>query len=235
MLEIKNLYVNYGHIAALRDVSIRLDSNEVVALIGSNGAGKTTTLRAISGQLKPKSGENLWDGISLIGKAPHEIAKMGIVHVPEGRKIFYKLSVHENLMMGAYAQKDKKRTDENYERALELFPILKERLKQAGGTLSGGEQQMLAFGRALMADPQILMLDEPSLGLAPLVVEKIADNIEIIAKTGIPILLVEQNANIALEISDRAYIIETGKIELTGESNKLAGDRQIQKSYLGIS
>lgn len=235
MLEIKDLCVNYGSVEALHHINLKLGANEIVALIGSNGAGKSTTLKAISGELKPTHGDVLFCGKSIKNKKVHEISKMGIVHVPEGRCIFSKLSVRENLMMGAYTQNDKALIKSNFEKVLEIFPILKERIKQQGGTLSGGEQQMLAFGRALMANPKVLLFDEPSLGLAPIIVDLIAENIAKIGKSGIPILLVEQNANIALEISQRAYVIETGSIELSGNSADLRNDGMIQKTYLGIS
>ncbi len=235
MLEINNLTVKYGSVVALENVSLTLGEHEVVALVGNNGAGKTTTLRSISGMVKPVSGSITWDGKSLLGLSAHKIAALGVTHVPEGRHIFPKLTVHENLMMGAYTQKDKATIKRNYDKALSLFPILQERIKQNGGTLSGGEQQMLAIGRALMADPKLLLLDEPSLGIAPLIVEKIADTITEIANSGIAILLVEQNANLALELSHRAYVLETGHIELSGPSAELAANDTIQKTYLGIA
>lgn len=235
MLEINNLTVKYGSVVALENVSLTLGEHEVVALVGNNGAGKTTTLRSISGMVKPVSGSITWDGKSLLGLSAHKIAALGVTHVPEGRHIFPKLTVHENLMMGAYTQKNKATIKQNYDKALSLFPILKERIKQNGGTLSGGEQQMLAIGRALMADPKLLLLDEPSLGIAPLIVEKIADTITEIANSGIAILLVEQNANLALELSHRAYVLETGHIELSGPSAELAANDTIQKTYLGIA
>lgn len=234
VLEVKDLHVSYGSIEALHGINLHLQENEVVALVGSNGAGKTTTLKSISGQLKVSSGDILFRGKSILGVPPHKIASMGIVQVPEGRKIFYKLSVRENLMMGAYTIKNKADIEKNLETVLSAFPILKERYSQAGGTLSGGEQQMLAVGRAIMANPKVLLLDEPSLGLAPLVVETIADKIIEISRMGIPILLVEQNANLALEISNRAYVIETGNIEISGNSADMLGNQDIQKAYLGI-
>ena len=235
MLEIKDLHVRYGEVEALHGVNLQLDENEVVALIGSNGAGKTTMLKAISGQLKPSAGDILFQGKSILRTPPHKIAGKGIVQVPEGRKIFYKLSVRENLKMGAYTLKNKAEIEKNFETVFRAFPILKERINQAGGTLSGGEQQMLAVGRAIMASPKVLLLDEPSLGLAPLVVETIAEKITEISRMGIPILLVEQNANLALELSNRAYVIETGDIQISGKSSDLLDNRDIQKAYLGIT
>lgn len=234
VLEVKNLHVSYGSIETLHGINLCLNENEVVALVGSNGAGKTTTLKSISGQLKVSSGDIIFKGSSILGVPAHKIASMGIVQVPEGRKIFYKLSVRENLKLGAYTIKNKEEIQRNLETVLHAFPILKERYSQPGGTLSGGEQQMLAVGRAIMASPKVLLLDEPSLGLAPLVVETIADKIVEISELGIPILLVEQNANLALEISHRAYVIETGTIEISGNSADMRGNPDIQKAYLGI-
>ena len=235
ILEVKDLHVSYGSIEALHGISLCLDHHEVVALVGSNGAGKTTTLQAISGQLKPTSGDILFQGESILKIPPHKLAAKGLIHVPEGRKIFYKLSVKDNLRLGAYTQHDKKEIEKNLEIVFQAFPILKERYNQAGGTLSGGEQQMLAVGRAIMANPKVLLLDEPSLGLAPLVVDTIAEKILEISAMGIPILLVEQNASLALELSNRAYVIETGNIEISGDSEELLQNDKIQKAYLGIS
>lgn len=235
MLEIKNLTVKYGKIIALHDVSLTLAKDEVVALVGNNGAGKTTTLRSISGLQKPASGSITFNGKSLVGMPVHKIVNEGIIHVPEGRKIFTKLTVKENLLLGAYSVSDKVKINQTLEEVQDLFPILRERINQPGGTLSGGEQQMLAVGRAMMASPKLLLLDEPSLGLAPQVVDKIADTILQISKLGIPILLVEQNANLALEISNRAYVIETGNIELTAKSSELLENDVVRKTYLGIS
>lgn len=235
MLEIKDLCVNYGQVEALSHVDIHVDKDEIVALVGSNGAGKSTLLKTISGQVKPRSGEILFQGTSVVGLPSYKVARLGIIQVPEGRKIFYKMSVRENLKLGAYNIRDKHLIQNTMDHVIELFPILGSRINQAGGTLSGGEQQMLAFGRAMMAQPKILLLDEPSLGLAPLVVEAVADIVLKIADTGIPILLVEQNASIALDISDRAYVLETGIINMTGDSEVLAEDDSIKKTYLGIS
>lgn len=234
MLEIKNIFVNYGAVEALQDVSINIGEHEIVALIGNNGAGKTTTLRAISGLVKVLSGSIVFNNKEITNMPVHEIAKMGIIHVPEGRKIFYKLSVKENLMAGAYTRNDRRAIEDTLSYVLDIFPVLKERINQQGGTLSGGEQQMLALGRAIMGNPKILLFDEPSLGLAPLVVETVVENIVRISNSGIPILLVEQNAGLALEISNRAYVIDTGRIRLTGTSSELASDYSVQKTYLGI-
>lgn len=235
MLEIKNLTVQYGNTVALRQMDFYVGSNEVVALIGNNGAGKTTTLRTISGLLKPTTGSITFNGKSLVGVPVHKIVSQGIIHVPEGRKIFTSLTVKENLLMGAYSVTNKALLNQSLTLVLEVFPVLKERINQLGGTLSGGEQQMLAVGRAMMASPKMLLLDEPSLGLAPQVVDKIADTIISISKLGVPILLVEQNANLALEISNRAYIIETGHVQLTGKSSELSGNDAVRKAYLGVS
>ncbi|HHV79567.1 MAG TPA: ABC transporter ATP-binding protein [Firmicutes bacterium] len=216
-------------------MNLEVGPNEIVALIGNNGAGKTTTLKTISGLIVPRSGSIHFNGHRIDRLPVHLIASLGIVHVPEGRKIFGKLTVYENLMIGAYLQKDRAKIQGNLDRVLSLFPILKQRLRQHGGTLSGGEQQMLAIGRALMAEPKLLLLDEPSLGLAPLVVEKIVETIVSIAKSGIPILLVEQNAKMALEISSRGYVIETGEIVLSGSSRELLESDRVRKAYLGVA
>ncbi|MCD2492573.1 ABC transporter ATP-binding protein [Lacrimispora sp. NSJ-141] len=235
MLEIKNLTVRYGSITALHGISLEVRENEVVALVGNNGAGKTTTLRSISGLQKPAKGDILFQGESIVGKPVHKIVQMGLIHVPEGRKIFTKLTVRENLLMGSFSIKSKTEVSNNLERVMQVFPKLKERINQYGGTLSGGEQQMLAVGRAMMASPKLLLLDEPSLGLAPQIVDVIGDTVLDIAKLGIPILLVEQNANLALEISNRAYVIETGNIQMSADSADLLKDDTIQKTYLGVS
>ena len=235
ILDIKGLNVNYGSIRALNNVSLCIDEHEVVALIGNNGAGKTTILKAISGMVPIKAGSIDFCGKTISGKRSHTISRLGITHVPEGRHVFYKFTVRENLLIGAYNLKDRARVSQNMERIMDIFPILRERINQFGGTLSGGEQQMLVIGRALMAEPKLLLLDDPSLGLAPQIVDVIADNIERIAASGIPILLVEQNANLALELSDRAYVIETGDIILEGASSSLRQSDIVQKTYLGIS
>ncbi len=234
MLEIKNLSVNYGVISALQEISLTVQQGSIVTLIGANGAGKTTTLKAISGLLKARGGEILYQGRNIANLPPHQIVRLGISHVPEGRMIFANLTVMENLMMGAYLQTDKTVITRELDYVLATFPRLKERQKQIAGTLSGGEQQMLAIGRALMSTPKFLMLDEPSLGLAPLLVKTIFEKIvEINRQHGITILLVEQNANLALEISHYGYVLETGRITLQNESAALRQDPQIRSAYLG--
>ncbi len=234
MLEINNLTVNYGAITALHGVSLRVKQGDIVTLIGANGAGKTTTLRAISGLLRPQSGEILYQGQNITRLKPHQIVKLGISHVPEGRMVFANLTVHENLMMGAYLQTDKSVISRELAYVFTIFPRLQEREKQIAGTLSGGEQQMLAIGRALMSKPKFLMLDEPSLGIAPLLVKIIFERIVEINRThGITILLVEQNANLALEISRFGYVLETGNILLQDESKALRQNPQVKSAYLG--
>jgi len=234
MLLIKNLNVNYGAISALRGISLEVKQGDIVTLIGANGAGKTTTLRAISGLIKSQGGEVLYEGRNIANLPPHEIVKLGLSHVPEGRMVFANLSVMENLMMGAYLQKDKQRIQEMLEYIFSIFPRLKERQKQIAGTLSGGEQQMLAIGRALMGRPKFLMLDEPSLGIAPLLVKTIFEKIvEINRQQGISILLVEQNANLALEISRYGYVLETGRIILQDASAALRQSPEVKSAYLG--
>ena len=234
MLEIKNLHVSYGAINALHGISLSVKAGSIVTLIGANGAGKTTTLKTISGLLKPKSGEIFYDGKNIAGLPPHQIVARGLSHVPEGRMIFANLTVLENLQLGAYLQKDRKIIRHEREHVFSLFPRLKEREKQIAGTLSGGEQQMLAIGRALMSKPKLLLLDEPSLGLAPLLVKTIFEKIvEINREQGLTILLVEQNANLALEISHFGYVLETGKIILQDESAALRQNPQVKSAYLG--
>ena len=234
MLEIKNLEVSYGAINALPGISLFVPAGSIVTLIGANGAGKTTTLKTISGLLKPKSGEIIYDGKNIASLPPHEIVKRGLSHVPEGRMIFANLTTRENLMMGAYLQRDKKIIQHELEFVFVTFPRLREREKQIAGTLSGGEQQMLAIGRALMAQPKFLMLDEPSLGLAPLLVKIIFEKIvEINRERGLTILLVEQNANRALEVSHTGYVLETGKIILHGDSASLRQNPLVKSAYLG--
>ena len=234
MLEIKNLAVSYGAINALHDISLSVPAGSIVTLIGSNGAGKTTTLKTISGLLKPKAGGIFYGGKNIAGLPAHEIVKLGLAHVPEGRMIFANLTVHENLMMGAFLQRDKKLIRRELDFVFATFPRLKEREQQIAGTLSGGEQQMLAIGRALMSQPKFLMLDEPSLGLAPLLVKTIFEKIvEINRERGLTILLVEQNANRALEISQSGYVLETGKITLQGDSASLRQNPLVRSAYLG--
>lgn len=234
MLEIKNLVVNYGVIAALQGISLRVEAGEIVTLIGANGAGKTTTLRAVSGLLKARSGEVFFEGQPITNMPAHELVKFGIAHVPEGRMVFANLTVLENLRMGAYLVRDKAAIRRELDYVFEVFPRMKEREKQLAGTLSGGEQQMLAIGRALMSKPRFLMLDEPSLGIAPLLVQKIFEKIvEINRDHKITVLLVEQNANLALEVSSRGYVLETGRIILADSSAALRENPQVKSAYLG--
>jgi branched-chain amino acid transport system ATP-binding protein len=233
MLELQNVSSGYGAIEALKSVNLSIQQGEIVTLIGANGAGKSTTLRSITGLVPPTSGEILFEGNPLNGTPSHRIVAMGISMVPEGRAIFANLSVSENLEMGAYLQRNREQKEQDYERVYTLFPRLKERSKQQGGTLSGGEQQMLAIGRALMARPRLLLLDEPSLGLAPLLVHSIFLAIDEINKEGTTILLVEQNANAALKHSHRGYVLETGAIVMEGPSQQLANDPRVKEAYLG--
>ena len=234
MLEVRNLTLNYGSITALDGVSLKVKQGAIVTLIGGNGAGKTTTLRAISGLLKPRGGEILYEGRNIAGLPPHQLVAAGLAHVPEGRMVFANLTVLENLKMGAYLVRDKAAIHREMEYVFSVFPRLKEREQQLSGTLSGGEQQMLAIGRALMSQPRFLMLDEPSLGIAPLLVQKIFEKIvEINRQQGITILLVEQNANLALEVSSYGYVLETGRIILEDTSAKLRDNPQVQSAYLG--
>ncbi|GIM28030.1 ABC transporter ATP-binding protein [Clostridium polyendosporum] len=233
MLKIKDLNVFYEGIQALRNITLEVNEGEIVTLIGANGAGKTSTLRAISGLIPFKSGEIYFQDKPLKSIPAHKLVALGIGHVPEGRKIFANLTVRENLELGAYLRKDKDGIKEDYEMIYEKFPRLKERINQMAGTLSGGEQQMLAMGRALMNRPKILLLDEPSMGLAPLVVKSIFDIIQEINKGGTTVLLVEQNAHMALSIAHRAYVLETGSIVLSGEASKLLQDDKVRSAYLG--
>jgi branched-chain amino acid transport system ATP-binding protein len=234
VLEVKNLTVSYGAIRALQGISLEVKQGDIVTLIGANGAGKTTALRAISGLIKAQSGEVRYEGRDITTLPPHKIVKLGISQVPEGRMVFANLTVLENLMMGAYLQRDKQVIEKEMEHVFGMFPRIKERLSQTAGTLSGGEQQMLAIGRALMSKPKFLMLDEPSLGIAPLLVRTIFEKIiEINQRQGISILLVEQNANRALEISRYGYVLETGRIILQGESSELRKNPQVKSAYLG--
>ena len=234
LLQVTNLTVNYGVITALHDVSLRIHRGDIVTLIGANGAGKTTTLKTVSGLLRPKSGQIFYQEEDISRLPVHQIVQRGLSHVPEGRMVFANLTVLENLKMGAYLQKDKARITAEMDNVFGIFPRLKERLKQVAGTLSGGEQQMLAIGRALMSGPKFLMLDEPSLGIAPLLVKAIFEKIrEINQRQGITILLVEQNANLALEISSYGYVLETGKVSLEGASSVLREDPRVKSAYLG--
>ena len=232
MLKIKNLNVYYGAIHALKSINIEIREGEIVTLIGSNGAGKTSTLKAISGIIPCKSGTIEFEGKDITNAQPHKLVYAGIGHVPEGRRIFSELTVMENLELGAYTRKDKE-VKSDFEKVFEKFPRLKERRKQDAGTLSGGEQQMLAIGRALMSRPKLLLLDEPSMGLAPIIVRQIFSTIKEINKSGTTILLVEQNANMALSIADRAYVIETGQIVNSGLAKDIKQNEDVKKAYLG--
>jgi len=234
ILEVDNVHSYYGRIHALKGISLYVDEGEIVSLIGSNGAGKSTTLRTVSGLIHPKEGTVKLDGKDITHMEPHAVVSVGVGHVPEGRGIFPKLTVRENLDMGAYTINDDKRNSESMDQVFELFPRLKERVDQYGGTLSGGEQQMLAIGRGLMQHPRILMLDEPSMGLAPVLVDLIFDIIKKLNQEGTTILLVEQNAQMALSIAHRGYVLQTGEIVLTDTADKLRKNEMVQKSYLGI-
>ena len=233
MLEVRNLKVYFGVIQAIKDISFDVDKGEVVALIGANGAGKTTTLHTVTGLLSPKSGSITLNGKDLTKVPAHKIVGMGMAHVPEGRRVFASLSVYDNLKMGAYTRSDKKEINDSLEMVFEYFPRLKERRNQVAGTLSGGEQQMLAMGRALMSCPSIILMDEPSMGLSPLYVGEIFEIIKKIKKEGATVLLVEQNANMALSVADRAYVLETGKIIIDGKASDLLNDERVRKAYLG--
>lgn len=233
LLSLRNVSVNYGAIKALRGISLDVNEGEIISLVGSNGAGKTTTLRTISGVLKPVSGEVLFNGQPIQGMKPHEIVRLGICQSPEGRGIFPNLTVMENLEMGAFTRKDKEAIAKDLYWVFDLFPRVKERLKQLAGTLSGGEQQMVAMSRALMASPKVLLLDEPSLGLAPQIVETIFQIIQKVNKEGVTVLLVEQNAFQALKISHRAYVLETGEMALSGRGDELLKDPKVRAAYLG--
>ena len=233
MLEVKNVEVAYGKIVAVKDVSLTVNKGEIVTLIGSNGAGKSTTLRTISGLIKPRSGEILFEGNRIDGVPGHDIVGMGICHSPEGRRIFPRMTVRENLELGAFLRNNKAVVAADFERVLTLFPRLKERVEQRAGTMSGGEQQMLAVSRALMGSPKLLLLDEPSMGLAPVLVEMIFETITKIREQGITILLIEQNANAALEVADRAYVLESGNVKMSGKASDLRKDDAVTKAYLG--
>lgn len=234
LLELQDVHTYYGHVHALKGITISVEEGEIVTLIGANGAGKSTTLRTISGLTRPRQGQILFDGQVLNDIPAHEIVKLGISHGPEGRRIFSTLTVRENLNMGAYSRgNDRVGIEEARERVFRLFPRLKERVNQIAGTLSGGEQQMLAIGRALMAKPKLLMLDEPSLGLAPMLVRAIAETIQEINEQGTTILLVEQNARMALKLAHRGYVLEVGEIVLSGTATELMQDRRVKRAYLG--
>jgi branched-chain amino acid transport system ATP-binding protein len=233
ILRVNNLTVNYGAIRALQGISFHVEKGEIVTLIGANGAGKSTTLNTLSGLLLPRAGEILYHGEDLVGHAADRIVRMGIIQVPEGRKIFAPLTVRENLEMGAYTRTNKAEIQKAMERVFASFPRLQERLGQLGGTLSGGEQQMLAMGRGLMAQPELLLLDEPSMGLAPILVEEIFDIIQEINEQGVSILLVEQNAAMALSVAHRAYVLETGRVVLEGSAQEVLENPRVREAYLG--
>ena len=233
MLEVKDLSVYYGVIQALKGISFKVNEGEVIALIGANGAGKTTILHAVSGLLSPKAGSIDFEGHDLIKTPSHKIVSLGMSHVPEGRRVFSQLSVYDNLRLGAYTRNDKDEIEQSLQHVYKRFPRLKERKNQFAGTLSGGEQQMLAMGRALMASPKIILMDEPSMGLSPIMVSEIFDIIKSISTSGTTVLLVEQNAKKALSIADRGYVLETGKIVLEGKASELLDDDTIKKAYLG--
>lgn len=235
LLEIENVHTYYGNIHALKGISLTVDSAEIVSLIGGNGAGKSTTLKAISGVLRPRMGTIRLAGEDLGAYKAHEIVAKGVVQVPEGRRVFGRLTVTENLEMGAFIQTDGKKVAKGIDQVFTMFPRLKERRSQVAGTLSGGEQQMLAIGRALMAEPKVLLLDEPSMGLAPVLVDSIFDTIEQLHRTGTTILLVEQNARMALQIADRGYVMQTGEIVLQGSAESLRTNEMVQRAYLGIT
>jgi len=234
MLELENVHVRYGPIEALHGVSLRVAAGTIVTLIGGNGAGKSTTLRTISGLLAPTAGRIIFEGRPIQGRSPHEILGLGIGHVPEGRQIFPTLTVWENLRLGAFREGRAHEVTERLEAVFQEFPVLHERARQLGGTLSGGEQQMLAIGRALMARPRLLMLDEPSLGLAPLYVERVVEIVKALNTRGISILLVEQRAHTALKIAERGYVLETGRIVLEAEGSRLLENEDVKRAYLGI-
>ncbi len=233
MLEVKDIEVYYGMIQAIKGISFSVNEGEVIALIGANGAGKTTILHTITGLLSPKKGSVCFEGQDITKIPAHKIVSLGMAHVPEGRRVFAELSVYENLKMGAYTRKDKKEIEETLEMVYERFPRLRERKNQLAGTLSGGEQQMLAMGRALMSHPKIILMDEPSMGLSPIMVNEIFKIIQDVSKSGTTVLLVEQNAKKALSIADRAYVLETGNIVLEGNAQELMNDDSIKKAYLG--
>ena len=232
MLEVKDLEVYYGMIQAIKGISFEVNKGEVIALIGANGAGKTTTLHTITGLLSPKKGSVMFEGKDITKIPAHKIVSMGMAHVPEGRRVFADLSVYENLKLGAYTRKDKENLNKDLESIYERFPRLAERKNQSAGTLSGGEQQMLAMGRALMSHPKLIVLDEPSMGLSPIYVNEVFDIIQSINRDGVTVLLVEQNAKKALSIANQAYVLETGKIVLSGDAKQLMNDDKVKKAYL---
>ena len=233
MLEVKDLNVYYGVIHAIKNISFEVNEGEIITLIGANGAGKTTPLHAVSGLLQPKSGSIHFCGKEITHTDAYKIPKLGLAQVPEGRRVFANMTVMENLEMGAYIRNGKENLNEEYERIFERLPRLKERRKQAAGTLSGGEQQMLAIGRALMSKPKMLLLDEPSMGLSPILVQEIFSIIQDVNKTGVTVLLVEQNAKMALNIANRAYVLETGQVVMSGDAKELSNNEQVRKAYLG--
>jgi branched-chain amino acid transport system ATP-binding protein len=233
LLEIDDIHVFYDNIQALKGISLSVEASRIVTLVGGNGAGKSTTLRAVSGLLHPRQGVIRYNGRPLTGLGAHDIAAMGLVQVPEGRRIFGRLTVDENLLMGAFTRRDRKAIVEDKERMMTLFPRLRERLKQVAGTLSGGEQQMVATARAMMARPRLLLMDEPSMGLAPMVVEQVFETIQAINAQGVTILLVEQNALMALTIADQGYVLESGEIVLSGPGRDLIDDDRVRRAYLG--
>lgn len=233
LLEVKDMQVYYGMIQALKGVSFEVNEGEVIALIGANGAGKTTTLHTVSGLLRSKTGSIVFDGKDISKVPAHEIVKLGMAHVPEGRRVFTNMTVYQNLKMGAYTRKNKAEIEETLKMIYKRFPRLEERQNQLAGTLSGGEQQMLAMGRALMSKPKIILMDEPSMGLSPIFVNEIFDIIKSVSESGTTVLLVEQNAKKALSIADRAYVLETGKVSMEGNADDLLNDENVQKAYLG--
>ena len=234
MLEVKDLQVYYGLIQAIKGISFEVNQGEIIALIGANGAGKTTILHTITGLIQSKAGSVTFEGTDITKVPGHKIVSMGMAHVPEGRRVFANLSVYQNLKMGAYTQKDKTATEETLEMVYQHFPRLQERKNQLAGTLSGGEQQMLAMGRALMSSPKMILMDEPSMGLSPLLVKEVFSIIEYCHASGITILLVEQNAKMALGIADRAYVLETGKITMSGNAKEMLENEDVKKAYLGV-
>ena len=233
MLELKDLSVSYGNISAVQGIDLEVHAGEIVTLIGSNGAGKSTTLRTVSGLLRPRSGDVVFEGRKISGMAGHDVVKVGICHSPEGRRIFQRMTVSENLDLGAFLRNDTEQIEADRQNVLELFPVLRERLQQKAGTMSGGEQQMLAVARALLGKPKLLLLDEPSMGLAPVLVDVIFETIERIREQGVTVLVVEQNALAALRIADYAYVLESGHLTLQGPASELIDDESLTKAYLG--